>query len=61
MAIDRRSACLHQAALCKQRSATEPARRNYWLAEAHKWSQRADEEVGEVVLVIDRKRPVKRA
>ena len=42
--MDRRSASLAQARLCLARAEADSARRAYWLAEAIKWQQRADEE-----------------
>ena len=57
MTMDRRSACLHQAALCRERAKAEPARQAFWIAEARKWAQRADDEVGEVAVFIERPRP----
>ncbi len=42
--MDRRTASLAQARLCLARAEVDPTRRAYWLAEAVKWRQRADEE-----------------
>jgi hypothetical protein len=41
--MDRRSACLAQAARCLEKAQTDTERREYWLAEAKKWTARADE------------------
>jgi len=42
--LDRRSACLWQAELCRNRAKTDSIFRAVWLAEATKWQRRADEE-----------------
>ncbi len=42
--MNRRTASLAQARLCLARAEADRTRRAYWLAEAVKWQQRADEE-----------------
>jgi hypothetical protein len=43
--MDRRNASLAQAELCRVRAKADPERRAYWMAEAVKWQQRANDEV----------------
>jgi hypothetical protein len=42
--MDRRIASLAQAKLCRTRAEADPQRRAYWMAEAVKWQQRADDQ-----------------
>jgi hypothetical protein len=42
--MDRRTASLAQARLCLARAEADSARRAYWLAEAVRWRQRAEQD-----------------
>jgi len=41
--MDRRSSCLAEEARCLEKAQSDPTRRDYWIAQARKWSERAAE------------------
>jgi hypothetical protein len=41
--MDRRLSCLKEAARCLAKAQTDAARREYWMAEAERWTKRAAE------------------
>jgi uncharacterized protein YdaU (DUF1376 family) len=51
--MDRRSACLTEARLCRERANADPSLRKFWLAEAAKWKTRADEELDSVAMAAE--------
>ena len=44
------TACRAQAAICREKAATDVGRRDYWLGEARKWEARAEEAVDGVAI-----------
>jgi hypothetical protein len=54
--MDRKTACLAQASVCREKAQTEPQRQEYWTDESIKWLERAIEQSGDVAIsyeVID--------
>jgi hypothetical protein len=41
MTMDRKAACLAQAAACRIKAEADPANRDYWVDESIKWLERA--------------------
>jgi hypothetical protein len=39
--MDRKQACLTQAATCREKAESDPANRDYWIDEAIIWLERA--------------------
>jgi len=58
IAMNRRSASLMQAKLCRARAQAETDRHDYWLREALKWERRAVEELGGVEIAFQPRREV---
>ena len=54
--MDRKTACITQAAACRKNANTDPEHQEYWIDESIKWLERAIERSGEVAVsyvVID--------
>ena len=56
--MDLRSACLATAELYRQQAILEPARRSFLLAEAAKWTKRADTKLRLALHIEDRREPI---
>jgi hypothetical protein len=39
--MDRKQACLAQAAACREKAESDPANRDHWIDEAIRWLERA--------------------
>lgn len=51
--VDRKTACLTQAAAYLEKADADPLNREYWTAEASKWLERATTPSNPVVVTID--------
>jgi len=46
--MDRKTACVAQASVCRKKAQTEPERQEYWIDESIRWLERAIEQSGDV-------------
>ena len=44
--MDRKTACVAQASVCREKAQTEPERQEYWIDESIRWLERAIERSG---------------
>jgi hypothetical protein len=54
--MDRKTACIAQASICREMAQTEPERQEYWVDESIRWLERAIERSDDVAVsyeVID--------
>ncbi len=54
--MDRKTACVAQASVCRKKAQTVPERQEYWIDESIRWLERAIEPSGDVAVsyaVID--------
>ncbi|MBR0722760.1 hypothetical protein [Bradyrhizobium manausense] len=51
--MDRKAACLLQAAACRERAAADPLNHDYWVDEAIKWLELAHAPATPVVVTIE--------
>ena len=51
--MDRKAACLAQAAACRVKAEADPANRDYWVDESIKWLERAIDTRGHLAEVDD--------
>jgi hypothetical protein len=56
--MNRREACLAQAAACRARAETDPANRDRWINEAIDWLERAAQSPGRVAMTFEGKHAV---
>jgi hypothetical protein len=45
--MDRKTACIAQASVCREKAQTEPERQEHWIDESIKWLERAIEQSGD--------------
>jgi hypothetical protein len=45
--MDRKTACIAQASVCRAKAQTEPDHQEHWIDEAIKWLERAIEQSGD--------------
>ena len=51
--MDRRTACIAQAAACREMAEADPANQDYWVDQSIKWLERAAESCGQVAVSYD--------
>jgi hypothetical protein len=51
--MNRREACLAQAAACRARAETDPVNRDRWINEAIDWLERAAQSPGRVAVTFE--------
>ncbi|QOZ46144.1 hypothetical protein XH89_23695 [Bradyrhizobium sp. CCBAU 53340] len=52
-AVDRRAACLMQAAACREQAASDPLNHDYWVDETIKWLELAHAPASQVVVTVE--------
>ncbi len=53
MTMDRKAACLAQAAACRVKAEADPANRDYWVDESIKWLERAIDTHGHLAVTFE--------
>ncbi|KRQ00875.1 hypothetical protein AOQ71_38325 [Bradyrhizobium manausense] len=51
--VDRREACLIQAAACREQAAADPLNHDHWIDEAIRWLELAHAPATQLVVTID--------
>lgn len=51
--MDRKAACLLQAAVCREQAVADPLNHDYWVDEAIKWLELAHAPASPVVVTIE--------
>jgi hypothetical protein len=51
--MDRKAACLAQAAACRARAEADPVNRDYWVDESIKWLERAVQTGGRLMVIFE--------
>jgi hypothetical protein len=51
--MDRKNACLAQAAVCRQKAEADPANGDFWINEAIRWLELAINPIGRVAISVE--------